>query len=70
MSGFLRREENAAALAAAQAELSGAPPMHRQRYECTCGYRGTRESFAPPSHVKCPRCAGVAVGRGPAELVQ
>lgn len=50
-------------------ELIVAGSVWRQRYECTCGFRGTRELAFPPAHIKCPRCAGVAVGIGAAELV-
>lgn len=41
-----------------------ATALVRQRYECTCGWHGTREQHAPPAHLKCPRCMGVAVARG------
>jgi predicted RNA-binding Zn-ribbon protein involved in translation (DUF1610 family) len=72
MSGYLRSEENAAAIEAARAELAAlaAPVRYRQRYECTCGFHGWRESHAPPAHIKCPRCGGVAVARGEAERVE
>jgi len=46
------------------------PTIYRQRYECTCGFHGAREAEVPPLHIKCPRCAGVAIARGAAEQVQ
>lgn len=44
-------------------------PLHRQRYECTCGFHGTREEYFPPAHIRCPRCNGVGVARGEPERV-
>lgn len=60
---------------ATDAEISGLfrlieqPPVYRQRYECECGFHGSREVTYPPSHIPCPRCGGVAGAIGAAELV-
>lgn len=50
-------------------QMSGADPIYRQRYECPCGFHGTRELATPPSHIRCPRCDGVAGARGVSERV-
>lgn len=44
--------------------------LFRQRFECTCGNKETRDFDQPssiPSHIRCPNCAGVAVAIGRAE---
>lgn len=35
--------------------------MQRVRFECTCGWHGTRELAHRPNSMTCPRCNGVAI---------